>query len=110
MPWSRIQPGGESTMNKLILGVALAFFMVQPVARLCGGDLDVFISNLNVQARADLPGFKAKLSATFGVPSLQVEAVISSVREPADGYMVLKVGQEGGQPPGGDPPQDRGRE
>ncbi len=85
-------------MNKLILGVALALFMVQPVAGFCGGDLDVFISNLNVQARADLPGFKAKLSATFGLAGPQVEAVISSVQTPADAYMVLKVGQVARQP------------
>jgi len=89
---------GASTMKKLVLGAVLALLLVQPVAGFCGSDLDVFISNLNVQAQADLPGFKARLSATFGLAGPQVEAVISSVQTPADAYMVLKVGQVARQP------------
>ncbi len=85
-------------MIKLLLGVAIVIFLVQPVTAVSGGDLDAFLGNLNVQARADLPGFKVKLSATFGVPLPQVEAVFSNVREPADAYMVLKVGQVARQP------------
>jgi hypothetical protein len=85
-------------MKKLVLGAALAFLMVQPVAGICGGDLDVFISNMNVEARADLPGFTARLSATFGLAVPQVEAVISSVEMPADAYMVLRVEQVARQP------------
>ena len=85
-------------MKKLVLGAALAFLLVQPIAGFCGGDLDVFLSNMNVQATADLPGFKARLSATFGVAAPQVEAVFASVRAPADAYMVLKVEQVARQP------------
>jgi hypothetical protein len=85
-------------MKKFVLGAALAFLMVQPVVGFCGGDLDVFLSDLNVQARADLPGFKARLSVTFGVPVQQVEAVFISVQAPADAYMVLKVEQVAGRP------------
>src|SRR5512135_3031675 len=89
---------GESTMKRSVLGAALAFLMFQPILGFCGGDLDVFLSNMNVQARADLPGFKARLSATFGLAPPQVEAVISSVQMPADAYMVLKVEQVARQP------------
>ncbi|HLN91698.1 MAG TPA: hypothetical protein VK429_07565, partial [Patescibacteria group bacterium] len=85
-------------MKKFFLGTALVFLMFQPVAGYCRGDLDVFLSNMNVQARADLPGFKARLSVTFGVPVQQVEAVFISVRAPADAYMVMKVGQVARQP------------
>jgi len=85
-------------MKKFILGTALAFLMIQPVDGFCRDDLDVFLSNLNVQAQADLPGFKARLSATFGVPVPQVEAVIVRVQAPADAYMVMKVGQVARQP------------
>ncbi len=85
-------------MKKFVLGAALAFFMFQPVAGFCRGDLDVFLSNLNVEAQADLPGFKARLSATFGVPVPQVEAIIVGVQAPADAYMVMKVGQVARQP------------
>lgn len=85
-------------MKKLVRGAALAILLLQPVAGFCGGDLDVFLSDMNVQARADLPGFKARLSATFGVAGPQVEAVLSGVQAPADAYMVLKVEQVARQP------------
>lgn len=85
-------------MKTKVLGIALAFLIVQPILGFCGGDLDVFLSDMNVQARADLPGFKARLSATFGVAAPEVEMVIASVRVPADAYMVLRVGQVAGQP------------
>ncbi|MGE5189867.1 MAG: hypothetical protein ACM3NF_07410 [Gemmatimonadota bacterium] len=85
-------------MIRRIAGMAAAFLLVMPVAGLCGGDLNVFLGNMNVQARADLPAFTARLSATFGVPAPQVEILMSKVREPADAYMVLKVGEVARQP------------
>ena len=85
-------------MKALLVGTLLAVLMMQPVAGSCGGDLDSFIGNLNVQARADLPGFKVKLSAQFGIPVPQVEAVIANVQTPGDAYMVLRVGQVAAQP------------
>jgi hypothetical protein len=85
-------------MKKPFLAAVFAIFMLLPVAGYCGGDLDVFLSNMNVEARADLGAFKARMSATFGVPTVQVEAVLGKVREPADAYMVMKVGQVARQP------------
>lgn len=85
-------------MKALFAGVALTFLVMQPVIGFCGGDLDGFVGSLNVQARADLPGFKASLSATFGVPLPEVEIVISNVQAPADAYMVLRVEQVARQP------------
>jgi hypothetical protein len=85
-------------MKALLVGTLLAVLLLQPSAGFCGGDLDSFVGSLNVQARADLPGFKVKLSAQFGVPVPQVETVIAAVQTPADAYMVLKVGQVASQP------------
>ncbi len=84
-------------MKKHFLLVALAFLLVPPVAGFCG-ELDSFLSNMNVQARVDLPGFHAKLSTTFGVPLPQVEAVVAQVQTPADAYMVFRVGEVAHQP------------
>ncbi|MBU5635883.1 hypothetical protein KOM00_03975 [Geomonas sp. Red69] len=70
----------------------LAFCVFIPTAAFAGG-LEVFLSNVNVQARADLPGFSLGLSTQFGVPVTQVQAVIRSVPEPADAFMVLQLGQ-----------------
>lgn len=85
-------------MRAFLVGVTLGFFVLVPAAGICGGELDSFIGNLNVQAKADLPGFKLKLSAQFGMPVPQVESVIAKVQTPGDAYMVLRVGQVARQP------------
>lgn len=72
------------------------------VILICGqalaGGLESFMSSLNVQARADLPGFSAKVSAQFGVPIGQVQAVIQTVNQPADAFMVFQLGQMSRKP------------
>jgi hypothetical protein len=60
--------------------------------------LDSFMANLNVQARADLPGFKAGISAQFGVPLPQVDAVFAQVAAPADVFMTFQLGQMANKP------------
>jgi hypothetical protein len=85
-------------MKKSILAVAFAMLLFLPAAGLCGGDLDVFISNLNAEARVDLGAFKARVSTQFGVPMVQVEAVLGKVATPGDAYMVFRVGQVAGRP------------
>jgi hypothetical protein len=84
-------------MKRIVLAVtALLFLCGQAVA---GGGLDGFLSSLNVQARADLPGFSARVSAQFGVPRAQVQAVIQTVKEPADAFMVFQLGRMASRPP-----------
>ena len=78
-------------MKRIVLA-ALALFLISGPA-VAGGGLDGFLQSLNVQARADLNGFSAKLSAQFGVPEVQVRTVIGTVREPADAFMCLQLGQ-----------------
>ena len=78
-------------MKKIVLA-ALALFLISGPA-VAGGGLDGFLQSLNIQARADLNGFSAKLSAQFGVPEVQVRTVIGTVREPADAFMCLQLGQ-----------------
>lgn len=77
---------------KKIVFAALALFLFSSFA-LAGGGLDGFLTNLNIQARADMNGFSAKVSAQFGVPVVQVRAIIDTVREPADAFMCLQLGQ-----------------
>ncbi len=64
-----------------------------------GGGLEAFLQNLDVQARADANGFAVKVSAQFGVPVPQVQAVIQTVARPADAFMVFQLGQMAQQPP-----------
>lgn len=84
-------------MKRLIL-ICLSFVLLLPVSVLAGG-LDSFLTSLNVQARADLPGFSAKVGAQFGVPVPQVQAVIRSVSEPADAFMIFELGRMSGRQP-----------
>ncbi len=80
----------------LLLAVLLVFFMISPST--ASSELNVFISNLNVQAQADLGAFKVRLSTQFGVPAARVEAVMASVKTPGDAYMCFRVGQVASKP------------
>ena len=72
------------------VALTLGLFCGQAIA---GGGLDGFLSNVNVQARADLPGFSATVSAQFGVPVPQVQAILTRVDTPAEAFMVFQLGQ-----------------
>ncbi|GFO60485.1 hypothetical protein GMST_28100 [Geomonas silvestris] len=83
-------------MKKLI--GAIVVLVLCCASAFAQGGLDSFLKNLNIQARADLNGFSAKVGVQFGVPQAQVQAVIGTVREPADAFMVFQLGQLAHQP------------
>ena len=82
-------------MKKILIALFFAFFSAPAMA---GDGLDGFLSKLNVQAKSDLAGFSARISAQFGIPEAQVKVVIGSVRRPADAFMVFQLGQMARQP------------
>jgi len=84
-------------MKRIVL-FCLVLLLLSPLAAFAGG-LDAFLSNVNIQARADLPGFSVKLSTQFGVPVPQVQTIVQAVHEPADAFMVLQLGQMSGKSP-----------
>lgn len=84
-------------MKRFMLGVVLSLFICCSV--FAGGGLDVFLGDLNVQARADLPGFSARIGAQFGVPVPRVQAVIGAVAAPADAFMVFQLADMSHRPP-----------
>lgn len=77
---------------------SLLLALLSPLAVFAGG-LEDFLSKVNVQARVDLPGFSARISNQFGVPLPQVQAIVQTVREPADAFMVFQLGQFSGRQP-----------
>lgn len=83
-------------MKRFVLSFLL-LALLAPLSALAGG-LDAFLANLNVQARADLPGFSAKISTQFGVPAPKVQMVLQSVPQPADAFMIFQLGQFSGLP------------
>jgi hypothetical protein len=83
---------------KKIIFVAMMIILLNSLA-IAGGGLDSFLNDLNIQARADMNGFSARVSAQFGVPLSQVHAVIGTVAAPADAFMVFQLGQMTRKPP-----------
>ncbi len=62
--------------------------------------LDMTLSSLNVQARADIGPYTAELSASFGVTQPQIQAWMTVERlQPAEVYVVLELGRLSGRPP-----------
>jgi hypothetical protein len=78
-------------MKKIIFAAVMLILLTNLV--IAGGGLDSFLNDLNLQARADMNGFSARVSAQFGVPLPQVHAVIGTVAAPADAFMVFQLGQ-----------------
>ncbi len=85
---------------KKVLSVlsAVLFICLMTLPVQAASDLDVFISNLNVHAQADLGAFKVRLSTQFGVPAARVDAVMASVKTPGDAYMCFRVGEVASRP------------
>lgn len=86
-------------MKKTILLIIICFTLGTALAPQAHADLDGFLGNLNVRARADLPGFKAKVSAQFGIPVPQAQGVIDMVATPADAFMCFQIGRMTGKAP-----------
>jgi hypothetical protein len=63
------------------------------------GDFD-WLKNLSIQAQADPSGFNATLATRFKIGDIEVNAVISDVTDPADAYMVLRLGEMASKPTG----------
>ncbi len=78
-------------MKRLLTLCLTAFLFVAGSA--CAGGLEDFLGRVNVEARADLPGFSARISTRFGVPLPRVDAVLRAVVDPADAFMVFQLGQ-----------------
>jgi len=77
--------GMAAVMVALVVSVATA------------GDFD-WLKDLNIQAQADPSGFKARLAARFKIGDAEITTVLSNVEQPADAYMVLRLGEMSGQP------------
>lgn len=82
--------------NRLPIAMALAATLLAGSVR---ADDFGFLASMNVQAQANLGGFKLQLSARFGIPEAKVETIIRTVAQPADAYMVLRTAEVAKQPP-----------
>ena len=61
------------------------------------GDFD-WVKDLNIRAQADPSGFRATLATRFKIGDVHVDAVLSNVDDPADAYIMLRLGEMSGRP------------
>jgi len=76
-----------------VVSMALLLFSSTVVA----GDFD-WIRDFNIQAEADPSGFRARLATRFKIGDAQIKIVLNNIEEPADAYMVLRLGEMSNQP------------
>jgi len=83
-------------MKKVCIAMAI-FLAAVAGAGPAHADLDIFLSGLNIEARTDLDGFSARLSAQFGVPLPRVRTVIRAVDNPGDAFLCFQLSQMTGR-------------
>lgn len=79
-------------MNKTVLMLSLAASLAG-MSSVAHADLNSFLMNVNNRALNDIRNFNESLSRQFGIPVPDVDAIVRSVPNPADAFMVLQLGQ-----------------
>lgn len=57
-----------------------------------------WVNDFNIQAQADPTGFRARLATRFRIGDAEISAVIGNVANPADAYIVFRLGEMSGRP------------
>ena len=55
--------------------------------------------DFNIQAQADPSGVKARLATRFNLGDVQVKAILSNFDNPADAYIIMRLGEMSGKQP-----------
>lgn len=74
----------------VLFSLAAILLGVSSVAR---ADLNGFLKDVNIQARADMENFTIKLSKQFNISDADVRLIIKASTNPADAFMILQIGQ-----------------
>ena len=82
-------------MIKVFFVVFMVLLLVSTTVE--AGDFD-WIRGFNIQAEANPSGFRARLATRFKIGDAQVKIVLNNIEEPADAYMVLRLGEMSNQP------------
>lgn len=84
-------------LYKMIFVTAMTILFIAPAA--FAGDFS-WARDFNIQAQADPSGFRARLATRFKIGDLQVRTVLSNIENPADAYLMLRLGEMSGKPTG----------
>ncbi len=85
-------------MKKFVLFSAAVIVALTFSGIAAAGDFD-WMSRLDISAKADPTGFKARLETRFQIGGARVSAVLNNFPNPADAYMVMRLGEMAGMPP-----------
>jgi hypothetical protein len=87
----------ENIMKKL--GILFLIFIELLIVSsvVFAGDFD-WISDFNFRAESDPSGFRARLEARFRVGDMEIKTVLGNVHDPADAYILLRLGEISNQP------------
>ena len=75
---------------KIFLVALTVLLIISPV---CFARDFGWMKDFNIKAEVDPSGFKARLSARFKIGDAEIEAVLNDVKNPADAYMVFRLGE-----------------
>jgi hypothetical protein len=82
-------------LTKILVLVCMVLLFGSSAA--VAGDFD-WIKGFNIQAEQDPSGFRVRLAARFQIGNAQIDAVLSNVKNPADAYIALRLGEMSRQP------------
>lgn len=80
---------------RIFLPALIEILIISSVAS--AGDFD-WIRDFNVRAESDPSGFRARLKARFRVGDMVIQTVLGNVHEPADVYILFRLGEMSNQP------------
>jgi hypothetical protein len=82
---------------KMSFVILLELLLVSSAAS--AGDFD-WIKGFNIKAEADPSGFRTSLEARFQVGDIAIRTVLGNAKNPADAYMLLRLGEMSNKPIG----------
>ena len=80
---------------KMLFVFSMSILLVSSAA--AADDFD-WIRGFNIKAEADTSGFRARLATRFKIGDTQIRIVLNNVENPADAYMVLRLGEMSNRP------------
>ena len=84
------------TIQKTLFKLSVILLLATSPTLILAGDFD-WLKELNIKAVNDGDGFRTRLAARFQIGNAQVDTVIKNVANPADAYMVLRLGELSGR-------------
>lgn len=84
-------------LHKFLTMVSVICLFISFSTIVSAGDFD-WLKNLSIQAQADPSGFKYRLGTRFKIGDTEINAAISNVEDPADAYMLLRLGEMSSKP------------